>query len=536
MTYVITQGCCNDGACIAVCPVQCIRPRPGDPDYTTAEQLYIDPVSCIDCGACLAECPVSAVEADYSLPDELSDYLQINAEYFIDHPITDTLPASETRRRLPVERPSLRVAVVGSGPAACYLVDEISQIKGAEVSVFERLPVPFGLARAGVAPDHPATKAISDRFRTVLSRANVSCYFNVEVSRDVTVDELLGYHHAVVVAAGASSDRKLGIPGENLPGSFAAREFVGWYNGHPDHAADEFDIAGERVVVIGNGNVALDVARALARPVDVFATTDMADHALEALGDSNVQEVVVVARRSPANAAYTTGELMALARLEGVDLLAVENELSDSEGTSTWRHNVLSAAAEREPTPGNRRVVLRFGLTPERIDDNGEGCVGGITFRHVDGTEESFETPLVLRAAGYRGAPFGNLPFDETSGTLAQLEGRVVDPSSGEPMTGLYCTGWIKRGPSGGIGTNKTDSAETAAVLFDDFVSGRLVDPEQDAESLAGWVAERQPDMIDKAAWQRIDAAERARGRAASRPRSAFVSVEDMLAASRADA
>ena len=533
MTYVITQNCCNDASCVPVCPVQCIRPRPGDPDFTTAEQLYIDPVSCIDCGACLAECPVSAVEADYALPEHLSDYLDINAEYFVDNPIVDTQMESEVRRKLPADRPALRVAIVGSGPAACYLADEVSQIRGASVSMFERLPVPFGLARTGVAPDHANTKQISERFRTVLARTNVECFFNIEVTRDVTVEDLLKYHHAVVIASGAGSDRKLGIPGEDLPGSYAAREFVGWYNGHPDLAEAQFDTAGERVVVIGNGNVALDVARALARPAEDFATTDMADHAIEALHESAVKEVVVVARRGPAHAAYTSGELMALARLDGVDLLAVADELTDSETTSQWRHAVLSAAAEREPDPDHRRIVLRFGLTPQRIDDD-NGKVGAITFARGDATTETFTTGLVLRAAGYRGEPFGDLPFDESNGTVLNEAGRVTNPETGDPLQGLYCTGWIKRGPSGGIGANKVDSSETVEALFDDYLSGRLTDPESDAEELGAFVAERQPTMIDKAAWLRIDAAERERGRATSRPRSAFVRVEDMLAASRA--
>lgn len=534
MTYVITQGCCNDGSCIAVCPVQCIRPRPGDPDFTTVEQLYIDPVSCIDCGACLAECPVDAVEADYSLPAELSEYLDINAAYFLDHPITDTQPGPEVRRRLPADRAPLRVAVVGSGPAACYLVDEISQVRGAAVSVFERLPVPFGLARAGVAPDHPSTKLISERFRTVLSRANVECFFNVEVGRDIAIEDLLRHHHAVVIAAGAASDRRLDLPGEDLAGSFAAREFVGWYNGHPDHAQDEFDIAGERVVVIGNGNVALDVARALARPAEHFATTDMADHAIEALASSGVREVVVASRRGPANASYSTGELRALARLEGVDLLVEAEELADSDQTPALRHEVLQAAAEREPVEGNRRIILRFGLMPDSFVDDGQGRVAGMAFHRPDGTPEVISTGLVLRAVGYRGLPFGGLPFDEAAGTVRHQLGRVVDPVTDSKLPGLYCTGWIKRGPSGGIGTNKVDSAETVLALWEDYLAGDLADPAEPAESLGVYVSEHQPAVVDKQAWLRIDAAERARGKAGSRPRAAFVSVEEMLRASHA--
>jgi ferredoxin--NADP+ reductase len=228
MTYVITQGCCNDAACVPVCPVQCIRPRPGDPDFTTAEQLYIDPQTCIDCGACFDACPVDAISADDALPDHLADYLRINADYFDGLPVEPSPVPTATRRELPRDRGVLRVAVVGSGPSACYAVAELSQLKGVEVSVFDRLPTPYGLVRYGVAPDHPETRLVGDHFRTELSRTSVTCYFNVEIGRDLSVAELADHHHAVLWAAGANDDRRLDIPGEHLAGSHSARELVAW--------------------------------------------------------------------------------------------------------------------------------------------------------------------------------------------------------------------------------------------------------------------------------------------------------------------
>ncbi|KAA1379921.1 FAD-dependent oxidoreductase [Aeromicrobium fastidiosum] len=534
MTHVITHDCCNDGSCITVCPVQCIRPRPGDADFTTAEQLYVDPESCIDCGACLDACPIDAVQADYLLPADLSHLLELNAEYFVDHPITDNMPEPDVYRKPPADREPLRVAVIGSGPAACYLADEISQIRGASVSLFERLPVPFGLARAGVAPDHPSTKRIVERFRDVLLRPHVECFFNVEVGAHVSVDELLRYHHAVVIATGATSDGRIHVPGETLAGSHSARELVGWYNGSPDHADDTYDFDTARAVVIGNGNVALDVARVLARDPEHFTRTDMADHAIEALRHSAVREVVVAARRGPAHAAYSTGELRALARIEGVDLLVSPDELTGSEETALWRHDVLRAASDRTPSEGNRRIVLRYGLTPTSIDDDGNGRVRSITFSRADGSPETLETGLVLRAAGYRGLPFSGLPYDEGRGTVANERGRVTDPETGTAHAGVYCSGWIKRGPSGGIGTNKVDSAETTEALWADYVAGRLHEPQGDQAELAALVAERQPATVDKDAWLRIDAAERSRGRAADRPRVTFVRVSEMLATAHA--
>jgi len=534
MTFVITPGCCLDASCVAVCPVQCIRPRPGDPGFTTAEQLYIDPATCIDCQACMDECPIDAVHPDYDLPNEFGDLLAINAQYFAQRPIAESAAPVVRRPRLPEERPALSVAVVGAGPAACYAVDALSEVSGVQVSVFEKLPTPFGLVRNGVAPDHANTKGIGKVFGRVLSRANVDCYFNVEVGQHVSVGELLQHHHAVLWAAGADGDRALALAGETLPGSYSARQFVAWYNGHPDHAQDAFDLSGSRAVIVGNGNVALDVARALTQPSDAYLRTDMADHALAALAESTIEEVVIVARRGPRHAAYSTGELAALARLKGVDLIACAEDMDHELDPDDPRDAILAAAVDRSPTAGRRRIVLRFGLTPLSI--NGERRVRSITFTRLKGDEESLanlETGLVLRAIGYLGRPAAQLPFDDRTATIPNDVGRVLAGPQNQPIPGLYCSGWIKRGATGVIGTNKVDARETVTAILQDHAAGLLLEPPNEGGDLRELVLERQPSAVDFAAWRTIDEAEKARGREVGRPRVKFVSVEEMLTASR---
>ena len=527
MTFVITGGCCNDGSCVAVCPVQCIRPRPGDPDFTTAEQLYIDPATCIDCGACQDECPVSAVHGEWDLPEELDDYLAINAEYFDNNPIEESSPPDRKRRRLP-EGSDLRVAIVGTGPAGCYAASELSDIKGVQVSMFDRLPTPFGLVRAGVAPDHPNTKLITKRFASVLARSNVTCFFNVDVGRDVSIDEVLQHHHALIWAGGAASDRSLHIPGEDLEGCVSAREFVAWYNGHPEHSGRKFDFSGETAIVIGNGNVALDVARVLARPVGALEKTDVAQHALEALTAGAVSRVWVTARRGPEYAAYTRGELASLIHTPGVEVAANLDETEHYAMRSGRGAELIKALPDFRDQDSN--IVLRYGLVPEAIE--GEGSVERVVFRDAAGNTETVETSLVVKAIGYRGREVPDLPFDESSGTLPHSAGRVVDPDSGESLIGLYCSGWIKRGATGMIGTNKMDSAETVEALLHDFEAGQLQAPSSGADELDTLVHERVDVVVDNAGWVAIDLAERAAGKAVKRPRVKLVTVEELLRAS----
>ncbi|MFV2178565.1 NAD(P)-binding protein [Actinomadura sp. LOL_016] len=480
MTFVITQTCCKDASCVPVCPVHCIRPLPGDPDFTTAEQLYVDPATCIDCAACLDECPVGAIHSEWDLPQELSDYLEINADHFTEDTVGEAPPPAPQRRKLPDGRTALLVAIVGSGPAACYAAAELSEIKGVNVSIFERLPTPFGLIDTGVAPDHTNTKLIADRFGAVLARPNVHCYFNVDIGHDLTIAELLQHHHAVLWAGGADDDRRLDIPGEDLPGCFAARDFVAWYNGHPAYGGHPFDLTGHRALVIGNGNVALDVARVMARPPDAFVGTDMADHAVEALRHSAIREIVVAARRGPEHAAYTTGELLALERTDGAALLASPEEAPQSD--TGRRSTIIAAAARRRPTRDQRTITFRYGLSPEAI--NGADSVESVTFRRSDGGTETIKASLVLRAIGYRGRAVPDLPFDESTGTLPHRAGSVVDPATGAPVTGVYCAGWIKRGATGMIGSNKTDAQETVDSILRDYAAGQLDEPAATREHL----------------------------------------------------
>lgn len=533
MAFLIAEGCCNDATCVDVCPVDCIRPRPGDPDFMSAEQLYIDAESCIDCAACLTDCPVGAVYDENDLPEHLADYVDINAAYFRARPLDDEDPPARVRYRLPEELPTLRVAVVGAGPAACYAVEELSEIKGVQISVFDRLPTPFGLIRAGVAPDHESTKQIAARFEKVLSRKNVRCYFNTQVGRQVSMDALRERHHAVILACGADGDRRLGVPGEDLLGSHSAREFVAWYNGHPDQAHASFDLSQPRVVVIGNGNVAVDVARVLASPPEELEGTDIADHALAELRRSQVREVVVVARRGPESAACSGAELAALTRSTGIDVLArIEGELPDEDEPLLRRRSELFAqAARRVPHPDHRRVVFEFGLTPVAIE--GSDAAEAVTFCSTSGPDGSTEvtrriqTPLVLRAAGFQAASAGGLAVDEHSGTVANRDGRILARDTGETLTGVYCTGWIKRGASGTIGTNRACAAQTVASLMADVSAGVL-----DSPRISGDIGDLVPDAVDYAGWQRIARAERDRG-AGERPRVKFVRIEEMLAVSR---
>ncbi|OWM00022.1 ferredoxin [Mycolicibacterium peregrinum] len=524
MAYVITQNCCKDASCVPVCPVDCIRPAEGGLDSASAEMLYIDPESCIDCGACFEECPVGAIHYEEDLPGELQRFKDLNAAYFERHPLEPvTVPAAPSRAQ--VEAGSLRVAIVGSGPAACYAAAELIDVDGVEINLFERLPTPFGLIRAGVAPDHQHTKSVVDIFERAFTNPRFASHFNVEVGRTVNHDELLAHHHAVIYAVGAATSRRLGIDGEDLTGHHAAAEFVGWYNGHPDHAAHRFDLSGERAVIVGNGNVALDVARVLLMDRDALAATDIAQHTLDALADSAIREVVILARRGIEHAAFSAGEFQALGHLDGVDVIVDPADLPDDDEhddvETSFKLAIAREYAQRTSTPGNRRVVFRFGVAPAAIvgAERAEGLEIGSDRR---GTEV-IETSLILRSIGYRGLPVAGLPYDEDSGTVPSDLGRVVP--------GTYVTGWIKRGPRGVIGTNRLCAEQTVTQLWADFDAGLLRRDVEDRESLDALLATRGAEPLGWSGWRAIDAAERDRGVRAARPRVKFVSVEEMLSA-----
>lgn len=517
MAFVITQNCCADASCVPVCPVDCIRPAPQN-TAAPAQSLYIDPDSCVDCGACMEVCPVDAIYYEDDLPAMQAPFLDINANYFKIHPLK-IRPVSRAAKPQAVQLGSLRVAVVGAGPAACYAVNALARTAGVQVSVFERLPAPFGLVRYGVAPDHQRTKSVTETLASGLSSPNVTCYFNVQVGSDITHDELTARHHAVIYAVGASSSRALGIPGEQLPGVHAAADVVAWYNGHPDHADAAIDLGGPRAVIIGNGNVALDVARVLTMGADALGGTDVADPALRRLAESNIEEVVVLGRRGIADAAFSVGELLALRQLSGVDIV-IAGELGDrpADGTEgALKFDIAQQVLHTNRTPGNRRIVMRFSTAPVGIV--GAGRVEGITLS--DG--ELLAASLVVRAIGYRGTEIAGVPFDADRGVLPNADGRVTD--------GVYAAGWIKRGPSGVIGTNRTCAEQTVAQIMSDYRAG-LLNRELPADDLAAVLAARDVPVVDWQGWQAIDRAEQARGAALARPRVKFTQNADFLIAS----
>jgi ferredoxin--NADP+ reductase len=431
----------------------------------------------------------------------------------------------------------LRVAVVGSGPAGFYAAGALlASDLPVEVDMIERLPTPWGLVRLGVAPDHPNIKAVSRAFEKIAAQPGFRFFGNVELGRDVTHQELARIYDAVIYAVGAQTDRQLGIPGEELPGSWAATEFVAWYNGHPDFQAIPFDLNTERVVVVGAGNVALDVARMLALAPEELAPTDTTDQAIAAINDSPVREIVLLARRGPAQAAFTTPELKELGELADADVIVDPGDLEGAVGTDTNSQRnleVLREYAAREPAGRRRAIVFRFCVSPVEI--RGAGRVEEIEIVHnelVDGgaravptdRHETIACGLVFRSVGYRGVMLPGVPFDEAKCVIPNDRGRV------EP--GLYAAGWIKRGPTGVIGTNKKDATETVELLLEDARAGLLHrDSDERLESL---LEERGAEAVMYGGWEAIDRKERTRGEPHGRPRIKLCSWEELLAAARA--
>lgn len=436
----------------------------------------------------------------------------------------------------------LRVAIVGAGPAGLYAATELlKRDDRAKVDLYERLPTPGGLARAGVSPDHAVRREVIEVYeRLAMASGRYRFRGNVEIGRHLSPAELGAAYHAVIYASGAASDRRLGIPGEDLPGSHAATDFVAWYNAHPDAADRTFDLGGERAVVIGNGNVALDVARMLLLGPERLARTDVADHALQALRGSRVREVVILGRRGAAQAAFTAPELMELDLLDDIDVVvesAGDLATADLDFNRTLRMQRIGEYARRAAMGRPKRLVLRFLHSPVAIvgDDRVRGLrvVENRLLRREDGqwraepgdTVAEIATHLVFRAVGYRGAPIEGLPFDERRGVVPNERGRV--------SPGCYVTGWIKRGPSGVIGSNKVCAQETVRALLEDFRAARLDAPQHSPQQLERRLRERQPEVVDYRGWKAIDASERAAGLEQQRPRVRYSTVERMLRATR---
>ncbi|MEZ0342057.1 4Fe-4S binding protein [Mycobacterium sp. pV006] len=540
MPHVVTQSCCSDGSCVYACPVNCIHPTPDEPGFATAEMLYIDPDACVDCGACVSACPVGAIAPDTKLTPEQLPFIELNAAFYPKRegklpPTSKLAPVLEA----PVvhRRPDapLRVAVVGSGPAAMYAADELLTQSGVEVNVFEKLPTPYGLVRAGVAPDHQDTKRVTGLFDRIAQQPGFTFYLNVEVGTHITHDELLAHHHAVLYAVGAPNDRRLEIAGMDLPGTATATEVVAWYNGHPEFSDLTVDLSGDRVVIVGNGNVALDVARILTTDPDDLAGTDIADHALAALRKSRVEEVVIAARRGPEASAFTLPELIGLTTSVDVVLDSADHErvlAALAETTDQLTRNkleILSKLGDASSPITRPRIRLAYHLTPQQV--LGTSRAAGVRFTGT-GTDQIRDVPagLVLTSIGYRGKAIRGLPFDETEAVVPNTGGRVVDPGTGEPVPGTYVAGWIKRGPTGFIGTNKSCAAETVRNLVADYNGGLLATPAHKPSALDRLVRERQPRLVDRRGWRAIDAAEVARGDG-RRPRGKFTSVAELLGA-----
>jgi ferredoxin/flavodoxin---NADP+ reductase len=540
MPHIITQSCCSDGSCVYACPVNCIHPSPDEPGFATAEMLYIDPAACVDCGACVSACPVGAISADTRLEPEQLPFVALNAAFYPEPegklpPTSKLAPVLEAPMVHARSGGPLTVAIVGSGPAAMYAADELLTQQGVRVNVFEKLPTPYGLVRAGVAPDHQSTKRVTKLFDNIAGRRGFRFYLNVEVGSDLTHAELLAHHHAVLYAVGAPNDRRLDIDGMGLPGTGTATEMVAWINGHPEYTDLPVDLGHERVVIIGNGNVALDVARVLTTDPDALARTDISDHALAALRNSRVNEVVIAARRGPASSAFTLPELIGLTStcevvLDSADHDLVLRDLAEASDPLTRNKlEILAKLGDASAPAARSRIRLAYRLTPSRV--LGDRCAEGVEFE-VTGSDEvrQLSAGLVLTSIGYRGKPIRDLPFDESAGVVPNDGGRVVDPVSGQPVRGSYVAGWIKRGPTGFIGTNKSCAAQTVCNLVADYNELLLADPAGRAGALDKLVRSRKTEMVDAAGWKAIDAAEVARG-GGERPRDKFTTVAEMLAA-----
>jgi len=448
---------------------------------------------------------------------------------------------------------TLQVAVIGSGPAGLYTAEALIKQSAAldeprsiRVDVLDRLPTPYGLVRYGVAPDHKSIKSIAEYLRNVLEHEGVHFIGGVHLGDDISREDLLAAYDAVVYATGAMRDRHMGIPGEDLPGSIAATDFVNWYCGHPDVDPSAFTLDAEAVAVIGVGNVAVDVARILARNPEELRETDVSQPVLEALMASKVREVYMIGRRGPAQAKFTTKELRELGELPGVDIAVDASEVDltafDATGESArlaeadrhvrGNYAVISDWAGRPPAGGARRLTVRFWLKPVEIV--GRGAVEGLTLERTrldetgrltgTGERETLDVQMVLRSVGYQSVPLAGVPFDEQSAIVPNEAGRVLGPD-GQPLPGEYVAGWLKRGPTGVIGTNKSDAAETVRSLLADLAGGpgpgqvqlprpgllRMPAAAGDAQAspLAQVLAERGTRHISYADWLRIETAEK---------------------------
>ena len=443
----------------------------------------------------------------------------------------------------------LRVAIIGSGPSGFYAADSLLKSDlTVDVDLFERLPVPFGLVRFGVAPDHWKIKTVTRVYEKTATHERFHFFGNVDVGKDITIDELKKAYDALIFTVGAQTDRSLGIPGEDLPGSYTATEFVAWYNGHPDYRDRQFDLSSETAMIIGQGNVAIDVARILARTVDELKSTDIAAYALAALAESRVREIYLVGRRGPVQAAFTLVEIREMGELQDCNVIVdpddvVLNDASRAEldmpGFEKNKNNyaVLKKFSERETGTKTKNLRIRFFRSP--IELKGDGRLQQVVLEKNElsgepgkqkargtGETETLDGELFFRSVGYRGVPVDGVPFNESWGVFPNEKGRLQ--SDGKVVAGLYAAGWIKRGPSGVIGTNKKDSAETVESLIEDVPHLEPCE-KPDSQAVSDLLAERKVRVVSFDDWRKIDKAELDAGKAAGKAREKFVTVQDML-------
>ncbi|WP_026918743.1 FAD-dependent oxidoreductase [Gordonia shandongensis] len=525
MAFVITQSCCSDAACVSVCPVNCIHPTPEERGFGTSDILHIDPEACIDCGACADACPVNAIYPADRLSDRDKIFIEINANYYRDNPDISSGWTDVVYPEIPRLPRDLRVAIVGTGPSGGYALRTVLGRTDARVTVFDKLPTPGGLVRAGVAPDHPSTKDVMKSFDLLYRDPRVTMATNVEIGPDpargqITPAELSEHFDAVFYAVGASQARSLGIPGEDLPGSMSATDLVAWYNAVPGAQGPQIPTDGSgRAVVVGTGNVALDVARILVSPPELLATTDIADRALDLLHRQNIHEVVVLGRRGQDSAAYTGAEYRALSVLDGVDVVVHDDPAADP---SQW-------GLDRPASPDRRRIVFLFHTSPQEASASPDGLLDTVTVTTGE-NRHPISTDLLIRSIGYRSSPIGGLPFDDAAGHFPTTdEGRLTD-ADGAVIPGAYVLGWAARGSTGGIGANKLHAVATVESFIADAAQG-LPRATAEPEAFGELLDRRQRKAVGYRGIAAIDRRERERGAEQGRPRVKFTEVGDMLSA-----
>ena len=451
------------------------------------------------------------------------------------------------------ERP-LRVAIIGAGPAGFYAAEALLKNSAitATIDFFNHFPTPYGLVRDGVAPDHQSIKSVTRVYDRILENPKVRYFGNVTLGQDIHLADIKPFYDMIVYAVGSPSDRRMGIGGEDLAGSLPATAFVGWYNGHPEYADLNPDLSHERAVVVGIGNVAIDVARILLRSCDELAQTDIADYALAALRQSKVREVVMLGRRGPVQAAFTNAELKELGELTDVDVVVDPADLvldPDSEAemakdrVATRNVEIMRQMAAKTEFTRPRRLYLRFLVSPvELFGENGHVSAVKIEKNELyrddwgtmrprgTGQFETLDAGLVLRSVGYKGTPLKDVPFNPKISTVSNVAGRVVDPVTGEPVLGEYVTGWAKRGPTGIIGTNKPDSVETVNKMIEDIATlPGIADENRDPARVEALLQSRDIECVTYEDWKVLDRHEQAAGAEQGRPRVKVTTVPAML-------